>query len=87
MSDPRHVVKTFTDSKSTKIAKYPLQNKGIYKNLPQFDPEVKGLTAIVTGANGISGFHTMRVLLESPNRWKKIWAARYFFFDGSLTEK
>lgn len=34
------------------IAKYPLQNKGIYKNLPQFDPDVKGLTAIVTGANG-----------------------------------
>lgn len=25
---------------------------------------------------GISGFHTMRVLLENPNRWKKIWAAR-----------
>jgi hypothetical protein len=34
-----------------------------------------GLTAIVTGANGISGFHTMRVLLESPERWTKIWAA------------
>jgi nucleoside-diphosphate-sugar epimerase len=53
----------------------PLQNKGIYKNLPSFDPNIKGLTAIVTGANGISGFHTMRVLLESPDRWKKVWAA------------
>ncbi len=53
----------------------PLQNKGIFKNLPSFDPEIKGLTAIVTGANGISGFHTMRVLLESPDRWKKVWAA------------
>lgn len=52
-----------------------VQNKGIFKNLPSFSPDIKGLTAIVTGANGISGFHTMRVLLESPERWKKVWAA------------
>ena len=55
--------------------RYALHNSGIFKNLPSFDPDIKGLTAIVTGANGISGFHTMRVLLESPKRWKKIWAA------------
>jgi nucleoside-diphosphate-sugar epimerase len=53
----------------------PLQNKGIFRNLPTFDDGIKDLTAIVTGANGISGFHTMRVLLESPQRWKKVWAA------------
>ncbi|KAK0821062.1 hypothetical protein LTR75_001132 [Friedmanniomyces endolithicus] len=53
----------------------PLQNKGIFHNLPTFSPDLKDLTAIVTGANGISGFHTMRVLLESPQRWKKVWAA------------
>ena len=53
----------------------PLQNKGIYRNLPTFSPDIKGLTAIVTGANGISGFHTMRALLESPERWTKVWAA------------
>lgn len=53
----------------------PLQNKGIFRNLPSFSPDIKGLTAIVTGANGISGFHTMRALLESPDRWKKVWAA------------
>ncbi|KAK5168807.1 uncharacterized protein LTR77_006116 [Saxophila tyrrhenica] len=52
-----------------------LQNKGIYRNLPSFSPDIKGLTAIVTGANGISGFHTMRALLGSPERWKKVWAA------------
>ncbi|KAK6440312.1 hypothetical protein LTR95_003459 [Oleoguttula sp. CCFEE 5521] len=53
----------------------PLQNKGIFKSLPTFSPDIKDLTAIVTGANGISGFHTMRVLLESPQRWQKVWAA------------
>jgi hypothetical protein len=53
---------------------YPLQQRGIYHNLPQFDPSIKDLTAIVTGANGISGFHTCRALLDSPARWSKIYA-------------
>jgi hypothetical protein len=52
----------------------PLKDSGIFKNLPNFSPDIKGLTAVVTGANGISGFHTMRVLLESPQRWKKVYA-------------
>lgn len=64
--------------------RFPLQTKGIFRNLPTFDPEIKGLTAIVTGANGISGFHTMRVLLESPNRWKKVWAASRYIPISSL---
>lgn len=54
--------------------RYPLHNRGIYRNLPTFDPSITGLKAIVTGANGISGFHTMRVLLESPKRWIKVYA-------------
>lgn len=53
----------------------PVQTKGIFHSLPTFSPDVKGLTAIVTGANGISGFHTMRVLLETPERWSKVYAA------------
>ncbi|KAK5114527.1 hypothetical protein LTR62_002462 [Meristemomyces frigidus] len=53
----------------------PLQTRGIFHSLPTFSPELKGLTAIVTGANGISGFHTMRALLDSPERWSKLWAA------------
>lgn len=53
----------------------PLQTRGIFHNLPTFDPAIRGKTALVTGANGISGFHTMRVLLESPERWTKVWAA------------
>lgn len=53
----------------------PLQSKGIFHNLPTFDASIKNKTALITGANGISGFHTLRVLLESPERWTKIWAA------------
>lgn len=53
---------------------YPLRNSGIYHNLPQFDPSIKDLTAMVTGANGISGFQTVRALLDSPQRWAKIYA-------------
>jgi nucleoside-diphosphate-sugar epimerase len=52
---------------------YPLRNNGIYHNLPQFDPSLQGLTAIITGANGISGFGTLRALLDSPQRWSKIY--------------
>jgi NAD(P)-dependent dehydrogenase (short-subunit alcohol dehydrogenase family) len=53
---------------------YPLRNIGIYHNLPTFDPSIKGLTAMITGANGISGFATLRALLDSPDRWSKIYA-------------
>lgn len=34
-----------------------LQSKSIYHGLPVFPQETKGLTAIVTGANGMSGDH------------------------------
>src|SRR4051812_20100859 len=52
---------------------YPLRSNGIYHNLPQFDPSLQGLTAIITGANGISGFGTLRALVDSPQRWSKIY--------------
>lgn len=52
----------------------PLRKIGIYNNLPTFPSSIKNLTAIITGANGISGFAAMRVLLESPERWSKVWA-------------
>ncbi|KAL0929869.1 nad dependent epimerase dehydratase family protein [Colletotrichum truncatum] len=50
-----------------------LRQIGIYRNLPTFDESIAGLTAIVTGANGISGFNTMRALLDSPQRWETIY--------------
>jgi hypothetical protein len=47
--------------------------RGIYHGLPVFPEDVTGLTAIITGANGISGHHMLRVLSQSPRRWSKIY--------------
>lgn len=35
---------------------------------------MKGLKALVCGATGISGFHTMRALLDTPDRWSCVYA-------------
>jgi hypothetical protein len=51
-----------------------VQSKGIYNGLPVFPDTLKGLSAIVTGANGISGDAMVRVLAESPERWTNIFA-------------
>ncbi|KAK2743893.1 hypothetical protein FQN57_004516 [Myotisia sp. PD_48] len=50
-----------------------VQSKGIYHGLPTFPESMKGLSAIITGANGISGDHMLRVLSESPQRWSNIY--------------
>lgn len=52
----------------------PLRQSGIYRNLPSWDPSVKGLKAVVCGATGISGFHAIRALLDTPDRWSKVYA-------------
>jgi nucleoside-diphosphate-sugar epimerase len=52
----------------------PLRQSGIFRNLPTFNPSIKGLKAIVCGASGISGFHTIRALLDTPDRWSTIYA-------------
>ncbi|MCJ1382511.1 hypothetical protein MMC17_005624 [Xylographa soralifera] len=52
-----------------------VESNGIFHGLPTF-PEHDGKTysAIVTGANGISGDHMVKVLAQSPQRWKHIYA-------------
>lgn len=55
-------------------SQHPLRQSGIYRNLPSFDPSLKDLKALVLGATGISGFHTIRALLDTPERWSKIYA-------------
>ncbi|EXJ76531.1 uncharacterized protein A1O5_01039 [Cladophialophora psammophila CBS 110553] len=49
-----------------------VHSNGIYHALPTFPPDVKDLTAVVTGANGISGYYMLRVLSQAPQRWKRI---------------
>ncbi|KAH0365400.1 hypothetical protein KCU65_g6118, partial [Aureobasidium melanogenum] len=51
-----------------------IRSDGIYHGLPVFPEHLEGLTAIVTGANGISGSYMLRVLCKNPKRWKKIYA-------------
>jgi hypothetical protein len=50
-----------------------VQSKGIYHGLPVFPSSIKGLTAIITGANGISGNYMLRVLAQDTERWSKIY--------------
>lgn len=50
-----------------------VQAKGIYHGLPVYPSSTNGLTAIITGANGISGNYMLRVLAEAPDRWSKIY--------------
>jgi NAD dependent epimerase/dehydratase family enzyme len=49
--------------------------KDIFYGLPTF-PSTSGkkFTAVVTGGNGITGQHLVRVLNESPERWESIYA-------------
>ncbi|KAK2616799.1 hypothetical protein QQS21_000176 [Conoideocrella luteorostrata] len=51
-----------------------LQSKDIFHGLPSYsdNADSQGLTALVTGATGLSGYHMVRVLAASP-RWNKIY--------------
>ena len=51
---------------------YQVRDVGIYHGLPVYDSNINGLTAIVTGANGISGYYMVRALSQAPQRWKRI---------------
>jgi nucleoside-diphosphate-sugar epimerase len=55
------------------MAPQQIQSVGIYHGLPVYPPEQSGLTAIITGANGISGYYMYRVLAQDSKRWKKIY--------------
>jgi hypothetical protein len=50
-----------------------VKSEGIFHCLPVYPSGITGLTAIITGANGISGHYMLRVLAQSPTRWKKIF--------------
>ncbi|KAK0312116.1 hypothetical protein LTR01_003030 [Friedmanniomyces endolithicus] len=54
--------------------KHSIHSDGIYHGLPDLSHAPNGLTAIVTGSNGISGSHLLHVLSQNPTRWSKIYA-------------
>lgn len=51
-----------------------VQSKGIYHGLPVYPPNIKGLRALVIGANGISGQAMVNALAENPPRWSMVYA-------------
>ncbi|MAD87906.1 MAG: hypothetical protein CL912_33510 [Deltaproteobacteria bacterium] len=53
---------------------HTLHTTSIYHGLPVYPSTITPKVAIITGANGISGFHTLRVLASAPERWSKIYA-------------
>jgi hypothetical protein len=75
-----------TDSDNNKQT---VVSRGIFHGLPTFPSTAtnKNLTAIITGANGISGYHMLKVLAAAPERWSKIYCLSrrsppdYFFTD------
>jgi hypothetical protein len=44
-----------------------------FHGLPVFPGHLEGLTAIITGANGIPRYYMLRVLAQAPGRWSKIY--------------
>ncbi|TPN85589.1 SDR family oxidoreductase [Mesorhizobium sp. CU2] len=56
------------------MTSHVIQSRGIFHGLPTYPETLTGLTAIVAGANGISGSYIVRALAQSPQRWSKIWA-------------
>jgi NAD(P)-dependent dehydrogenase (short-subunit alcohol dehydrogenase family) len=58
---------------STTNSSQTIHSQGIFHGLPTYTSTTPRI-AIITGANGISGFHTLRVLAAAPERWSKIYA-------------
>ncbi|KAK6441954.1 hypothetical protein LTR95_001814 [Oleoguttula sp. CCFEE 5521] len=81
------ISEAFVSSSSTGVIETDLasvqqtiSSRGITHGLPSLPPRVTELTAIVTGANGISGHYLLRVLGRDTKRWKKPT-----MFSSSLT--
>jgi uncharacterized protein YbjT (DUF2867 family) len=51
-----------------------VETRGIYWGIPTYPSTLKGLNALVFGANGISGNYMVRALSRSPERWNQVVA-------------
>ncbi|KAK1753803.1 Iridoid synthase [Echria macrotheca] len=47
-------------------------SQGIFHGLPVYEPPARRMTAIVTGATGVSGYSMVKLLASSPN-WERIY--------------
>lgn len=68
---PLQILNFNMSSQSTPVT---VHSVGPYHGLSSLPENAKGLTAIVAGANGISGQHLLSVLLGRPDVWTKIYA-------------
>ena len=59
---------------SPQVVSATVETRGVYLGLPTYPPTVQGLNAVIFGANGISGNYMVRVLSQSPGRWKQVVA-------------
>jgi hypothetical protein len=59
-------------------------SKGIYRGLPTFPSDPGSHSAIVCGANGISGQAMLKVLAANPDHWPDIYSfSRRFYVEGT----
>jgi hypothetical protein len=66
-----------------------IQSNGIFHGLPTVPdtPEHRNLTALVTGATGLSGYHMVKALAAAPQRWRKIYCLNSRSPPGNFFEE
>jgi hypothetical protein len=51
-----------------------ITTKDVCYGVPTYPNIPDGQTAIVAGANGVSGQYMLKLLADNPKRWKKVYA-------------
>jgi nucleoside-diphosphate-sugar epimerase len=51
-----------------------VKSLGIFHGLPDYDGIGKKHSALIAGANGITGSHVVKVLNENPDIWSNVYA-------------
>lgn len=61
------------NSRKLKMAQR-ITSSGIFHGLPEYDGSETKHSALIAGANGITGAHVVKVLNEHPDRWNNVYA-------------